>query len=244
MSEYVFRKKLLKRIKCQNGHIVRFHNNSVEIKVQYSSNPCKLSSKVHNLVGRAVTVPTPSVPGNSPGRWVWWSDQRGSGMPFYWTVYPTCLSETLVFQYTSREILRQEESYKVRNMELEERLRILCIFPAIHVFFLFLSKLFACLTWSIKMHNECLIFSMIKKGSSSRSRPKKLSWQRTNLLHPSSIGQTAARPGLYSSWCDSSRLPQQCRTLTTYKANWIFASLVVLNFLCESFASVWFLYIW
>lgn len=164
MSEYVFRKKLLKRIKCQNGHIVRFHNNSVEIKVQYSSNPRKLSSKVHNLVGRAVTVPTPSVPGNSPGRWVWWSDQRGSGMPFYWTVYPTCLSETLVFQYTSREILRQEESYKVRNVELEERLRILCIFPAIHVFVLFLSKLFACLTWSIKMRNECVIFSMTKNN--------------------------------------------------------------------------------
>lgn len=106
-------KKLIKRIKCQNGHIVRFHNNSVEIKVQYTSNPHKLSLKVHSLVGRAnITVPTPSAPWNSPGRWVWWSDQRGSGMPFYWTVYPTCLSETLVFQYTSREIWRQEESYK------------------------------------------------------------------------------------------------------------------------------------
>lgn len=133
--------------------------------MQYTSNPHKLSLKVYSLVGRAIiTVPTPSVPWNSPGRWVWWSDQRGSGMPFYWTVYPTCLSETLVFQYTSREIWRQEESYKVRNMELEERLRILCIFPAIHVFVLFLSKLFACLTWSIKMRNECLIFSMTKNN--------------------------------------------------------------------------------
>lgn len=138
MSEYVLRKKLLKRIKCQDGHVVMLHNNSVEIKVQYTSNPHKLSLKVYSLVGRAmITVPTPSAPWNSPGRWVWWSDQRGSGMPFYWTVYPTCLSETLVFQYTSREIWRQEESYKVRNMELEERLRILCIFPAIHVFFYF-----------------------------------------------------------------------------------------------------------
>lgn len=107
-------------------------------QLQYTSNPHKLSLKVYSLVGRAmITVPTPSAPWNSPGRWVWWSDQRGSGMPFYWTVYPTCLSETLVFQYTSREIWRQEESYKVRNMELEERLRILCIFPAIHVFFYF-----------------------------------------------------------------------------------------------------------
>lgn len=134
-------------------------------------------------------------------------------------------------------------------MELEERLRILCIFPAIHVFVLFLSKLFACLTWSIKMRNECLIFSMTKNNLYWKDLlvglvQKSYLWQRTNLLHPSSIGQTAARPGLYSSWCDSSRLPQQCRTLTTYKANWIFASLVVLNFLCESFASVWFLYIW
>lgn len=98
---------------CKVTQQVKFYR--LEFKVQYSSNPRKLSSKVHSLVGRAITtVPTPSVPWNSPERWVWWSDQRGSGMPFYWTVYPTCLSETLVFQYTSREIWRQEESYKVK----------------------------------------------------------------------------------------------------------------------------------
>lgn len=173
--------------------------------MQYSSNPRKLSSKVHSLVGRAITtVPTPSAPWNSPERWVWWSDQRGSGMPFYWTVYPTCLSETLVFQYTSREIWRQEESYKVKIWNLEERLRILCIFPAIYVFVFFLSKLFACLTWSIKMRNEYLYFSMTKNNLYWKDLlvglvQKKRSWQRTNWFHSPSIGQTVARPGLYSS---------------------------------------------
>lgn len=68
MSEYVFRKKLLKKIKCQNGHIVMLHNNSVEIKVQYTSNPHKLSLKVNNLVGRAmIPFQHPVFPGTPQG---------------------------------------------------------------------------------------------------------------------------------------------------------------------------------
>lgn len=169
-------------------------------QLQYTSNPHKLSLKVYSYDYRSNTQCSLEQP-RALSMMVWsegvWDaillnslshvSERDSRIPVH-----------ITRDLTSGGIL-QSKKYGIGR-----KATYIVHFSCNTCIFLFLSKLFACLTWRIKMHNECLIFfydkeQFLLKGSSSRSRPKKRSWQRTNWLHPSSIGQTAARPGLYSS---------------------------------------------